>query len=69
MGSYGGYVWPSYILSALIMAALVIVTLRQLRDREQELARRQSEFPSRRRDRKAIDEAGTANLSGDGAQS
>ncbi|WP_282604955.1 heme exporter protein CcmD [Pelagibius sp. Alg239-R121] len=51
MGSYGGYVWPSYGLSAVIMAGLVIVTLRRLRAREQELAQRQGEYPARRSDR------------------
>ncbi len=66
MGSYGGYVWPSYALSALVMAALVYTTLRQLRSREQELARRQSEYPSRRSNRKAADAPDAAKLSGDG---
>lgn len=69
MGSYGGYVWPSYGLSALIMAALVVATLRQLRSREQELARRQSEFPSRRKDRKTAAGTETAKLSGNGVKS
>lgn len=48
MGSYGGFVWSSYGLSALILAGLVILTLRRLRAREQELARRQAEFPAHR---------------------
>ncbi len=48
MGNYGSYVWPSYGLSAFIMIWLVMSTLRRLRAREQELARRQGEFPSRR---------------------
>ena len=69
MGSYGSYVWPSYGLSALIMGALVISTLRRLRAREQELARRQSEYPSRRNDRTAKDTPDAAKLSGDGVKS
>lgn len=48
MGSYGSYVWPSYGLSAAIMIWLVVSTLRRLRSRELELARRQGELPARR---------------------
>lgn len=69
MGSYGSYVWPSYGLSALVMAALVVTTLRRLREREQELARRQGEYPSRRSDQKSQDAAGAARASGSGAES
>ncbi|TQV79659.1 heme exporter protein CcmD [Denitrobaculum tricleocarpae] len=55
MGSYGDYVWPSYGLTVVIMAWLVMSTLRRLRAREQELARRQGEFPARRNRGGAID--------------
>lgn len=47
MGDYGSYVWPSYGLSAVILTGLVVTTLRRLRAREQELARRQAELPAR----------------------
>ncbi len=58
MGSYGSYVWPSYGLTAVIMAWLVVATLRKLRAREQELARRQGELPDRRRDGPKPDRTG-----------
>lgn len=63
MGSYGNYVWPSYGLTVVIMAWLVLATLRRLRAREQELARRQGEFPARR------NRGDTAKTSGDAASS
>lgn len=63
MGSYGNYVWPSYGLTVAIMGWLVLATLRRLRAREQELARRQGEFPARR------NRSGTARTSGDAASS
>ena len=69
MGSYGGYIWPSYGLTALIMAALVITTLRRLRAREQELARRQGEYPARRSGRDGAEVSGASKLSKDGAES
>lgn len=31
MGGYAAYVWPSFILTALVMSAMVIVSLRSLR--------------------------------------
>lgn len=62
MGSYGSYVWPSYGLTAVIMIWLVVSTLRRLRSREQELARRQGEFPARR-------SSSTLDTSGDPASS
>ncbi len=62
MGNYGSYVWPSYGLSAAIMIWLVVSTLRRLRARERELARRQGEFPGRR-------SSGSRDTSGDPASS
>jgi heme exporter protein D len=37
MGGYAGFVWPAYALAAAILAALVVVSLRQLRKAEAEL--------------------------------
>jgi len=31
MGGYGAYVWPSYVMTAVIMAVLLIVSMRSLR--------------------------------------
>jgi heme exporter protein D len=38
MGGYAVYVWPAFAVAALVMAGLVITTLRTLRRRERELA-------------------------------
>jgi len=34
MGGYGAYVWPSYIMTAVIMAVLLITSLRGLKTTE-----------------------------------
>ncbi|MGQ0662301.1 MAG: heme exporter protein CcmD [Pseudomonadota bacterium] len=38
MGGYALFVWPSYAISALVLAALAIASWRSLRAREAELA-------------------------------
>ncbi len=34
MGGYGGYVWPSYIVSAVVLIVMLVVSLRLLRANE-----------------------------------
>ena len=36
MGGYAGFVWPAFGLAAVVMAGLVLVSLRELRAREAE---------------------------------
>ena len=38
MGGYAGFVWPAYALAAILLVGLVVVSLRQLRKVEAELA-------------------------------
>lgn len=49
MGGYAGYVWPTYILAVLVMAALLAVSIRSARSNERDLEAAQSLRPSRRR--------------------
>lgn len=39
MGGYGAYVWPSYILSALLLGALLVASVRALKATESEFDR------------------------------
>ncbi len=38
MGGYGAFVWPSYIITALVLAAVFVFSRRLLKSRERELA-------------------------------
>jgi heme exporter protein D len=38
MGGYALYVWPAFLIAALVMGGLVLATLRSLRRREAALA-------------------------------
>ena len=49
MGGYGGYVWPAYGLTAVVMLALWLASLWGLRKRQRALARLQAELPEGRR--------------------
>ncbi len=37
MGGYGAFVWPSYAITALVLAAVFIFSRRLLKSREREL--------------------------------
>lgn len=37
MGGYAAFVWPSYGVTALVMAAILVLTLRRLRQRQRAL--------------------------------
>jgi len=49
MGGYAAFVWPSYALTAVVMVALVVGTLRELRARQRRLHELEAARPSRRR--------------------
>ncbi len=53
MGGYGGYVWPAYGIGAVVMLALLLVSLRGARTAEDELAILQQLRQDRRRNREA----------------
>jgi heme exporter protein D len=38
MGGYGGYVWPAFGVTALVLLGLLLASLRSLRARENALA-------------------------------
>lgn len=49
MGGYAAFVWPALGLTVAIMAGLLIVTLRQLRERQRRLAELEAAGAQRRR--------------------
>ncbi|OJX81735.1 heme exporter protein CcmD [Magnetospirillum sp. 64-120] len=49
MGGYAGYVWPTYILAVVVMAVLLIASVRSAHANERDLEAAQSLRPSRRR--------------------
>ena len=49
MGGYGGFVWPAFGLTALVMVWLLVASLRRLRANERLLARTGSARPRRPR--------------------
>jgi len=48
MGHYGGYVWPSYILAAVILVGLAIQSRRWLRNEERAVRAMEADAPHRR---------------------
>ena len=48
MGGYGGFVWPAFGLTALVMVWLLVASLRRLRANERLLARTGAAGPERR---------------------
>ena len=48
MGGYARFVWPSFGLTLIVLAGLLVLSLRGLRAAEAELAALQSEAGSRR---------------------
>lgn len=53
MGGYAAFVWPSLGLTVVIMAGLLIATLRQLRRRQRRLAELEARGALRQRRRPA----------------
>ncbi len=47
MGGYGHYVWPAYGLTAAIMIAFLVSTLRSLRSRKRALETLEADAPKR----------------------
>ena len=38
MGGYGAYIWPAYLIAAVILVGLLIMSLRSVRGHEARLA-------------------------------
>ncbi len=57
MGGYGAFVWPAFGLTAAILLALLIDSLRRLKTGQRALARLEAESPERR-SRRSADRAG-----------
>lgn len=38
MGGYGGYIWPAYLIAAVVLVGLLVVSLRNARGQEARLA-------------------------------
>jgi len=51
MGGYGGFVWPAFGLTALVLAWLLVASLRSLRANERLLGRMQAAGAGSRRAR------------------
>jgi heme exporter protein D len=58
MGGYAWFVWPSYLVAAAVLIAMLALSLRSMRAREAELESLQAQLGSRRRVRPASDQAG-----------
>jgi len=58
MGGYGGYIWPCYLLGAVLMLGLLVLSLKAARAREAELEALQGSRQDRARRRAAsVEEA------------
>lgn len=49
MGGYGGFIWSAWGIAFVVLAALVVFSLKSMRARERELAQMEAEAPRRRR--------------------
>lgn len=59
LGGYGGFIWSSWGIALVVLAALIGTSIKSMRNRERELARMEAETPRHRRRRAT--ETGTAN--------
>lgn len=51
MGGYAGYVWPTYVLAVVVLAGVLVASVRSARHNERALEAAQSLRPGRRRNR------------------
>jgi heme exporter protein D len=49
MGEYAGFVWSAYGVSALVLIGLLVMSLKELRSRQAEVAALEAASPRRRR--------------------
>lgn len=47
MGGYAAYVWPSLLMTAAVMLALVVLSRRRLRDNQRAVERLEAQLPDR----------------------
>lgn len=48
MGGYAAFIWPAYGITVVVLAVLIVVSLRQLRANEREAAAMEADRPRRR---------------------
>ncbi len=66
MGGYAAYVWPAYVVTAVVMLGLLVASLKGLRAREETLKALEGSRPSRRRSRREAAGSGAAAEMGEG---
>lgn len=49
LGGYGGFIWSAWGIALVVLAALVVVSLKSMRARERALAEMEAQAPRRRR--------------------
>ncbi len=57
MGGHGAFIWPAFAVAAVVMGALLVVSLRQARANQAGLDRLQATRPPRRAARPAVEMA------------
>ena len=48
MGGYAAYIWPAYGIAVVVIAGLIVLSVRQLRANEREAAAMEADRPRRR---------------------
>ena len=59
MGGYAAFIWPAFGLTFLVMAIMVVATLRRLRANQRELARLEAAGARRKRGGTGAPDAGS----------
>ena len=65
MGGYAAFIWPAFGLTFLVMAVMVVATLRRLRANQRELARLEAAGARRIRGGTGRPDAGSGESQGD----
>ncbi len=65
MGGYAAFIWPAFGLTFLVMAVMVVATLRRLRANQRELARLEAAGARRTRGGAGRPDAGSGESQGD----
>ncbi|MBM3487640.1 MAG: heme exporter protein CcmD [Alphaproteobacteria bacterium] len=57
MGGYGAYVWPAYAIALVVLAGILIASVRTLNTRRRAVAALEAALPRRRRQGGSADDA------------
>ncbi|HYD32000.1 MAG TPA: heme exporter protein CcmD [Azospirillaceae bacterium] len=66
MGGYAAYIWPAWGVGALVLAGLLVASLRSLKSREATLKALEESRPRRRRRRDTV--SATSNAATEGGE-